>query len=145
MVCCVLLLCNDGSVQAELKNIPLNKFKLEDYDIPYGYAPCLLAHSDTLKSVDPSLDTSEELGPSEVKKFLVRVCVRACDACVRACDACVRACVRACDACVRPCVHARLRACVPACLRACLPACVSERAGERGNVGARGRARCKRG
>jgi len=35
-------------VEAKMKGLELNTFYLQDYGIPYGYAPCLLAHPDTL-------------------------------------------------------------------------------------------------
>jgi ABC-type nitrate/sulfonate/bicarbonate transport system substrate-binding protein len=33
-------------VEAEVQGIELNQFLLEDYDIPYGYSPVLIAHHD---------------------------------------------------------------------------------------------------
>lgn len=36
-------------VEAKLKGVELNEFALEDYGIPYGYAPCLVAHPSTLE------------------------------------------------------------------------------------------------
>mmetsp|Transcript_5775 Transcript_5775/g.13711 ORF Transcript_5775/g.13711 Transcript_5775/m.13711 type:complete len:359 (-) Transcript_5775:52-1128(-) len=41
-------------VEAKLKGVDLNAFMLQDYEVPYGYAPCLLAHPKTL-SDDPEL------------------------------------------------------------------------------------------
>lgn len=35
-------------VEAQQKNIALNAFKLEDYNIPYGYSPLLLSHEAVL-------------------------------------------------------------------------------------------------
>ena len=33
-------------IDAKMKGIELNSFVLEDYDVPYGYSPCLLASAD---------------------------------------------------------------------------------------------------
>jgi ABC-type nitrate/sulfonate/bicarbonate transport system substrate-binding protein len=35
-------------VEAKLKGIDLNVFKLEDYGIPYGYSPVVVAHPDSI-------------------------------------------------------------------------------------------------
>ncbi len=35
-------------VEAERKGIPLNAFRMDDYGIPYGYTPILLAHPDSI-------------------------------------------------------------------------------------------------
>lgn len=43
-------------VEAELKDIQLNKFLLEEYEIPYGYSPLLVANRDWLKA---NTDTME--------------------------------------------------------------------------------------
>lgn len=37
-------------VEAKLKGVELNAFKLEDYKIPYGYSPLLVSRDDTLAS-----------------------------------------------------------------------------------------------
>lgn len=42
-------------VEARLKNIELNTFQLGDYDIPYGYSPILLAHSDYIQNEQKTL------------------------------------------------------------------------------------------
>eukprot|EP00884_Botryococcus_braunii_P002766 jgi/Botrbrau1/12490/Bobra.0169s0037.1 len=36
-------------VEAEQRGLPLNAFRLEDYSIPYGYSPVLLAHPSTIQ------------------------------------------------------------------------------------------------
>jgi NitT/TauT family transport system substrate-binding protein len=36
-------------VEAELAGVALNTFKLESFNVPYGYSPLLVAHPDTLK------------------------------------------------------------------------------------------------
>nr|AHF22067.1 Thi5-like protein [Pyramimonas parkeae] len=50
---------NWEGVEARMKGVDLNAFYLQDFGIPYAYAPCMLAHPDTL---------TEE--PDMVKKFL---------------------------------------------------------------------------
>jgi ABC-type nitrate/sulfonate/bicarbonate transport system substrate-binding protein len=42
-------------VEARLKGIELNAFQLGDYDIPYGYSPVLLAHSDYIQNEQKTL------------------------------------------------------------------------------------------
>lgn len=37
-------------VEAKLKGVELNVFKLEDYGIPYGYSPVVVAHPDAISS-----------------------------------------------------------------------------------------------
>ena len=37
-------------VEAKLKGVELNSFKLEDYGIPYGYSPVVIAHPDAISS-----------------------------------------------------------------------------------------------
>mmetsp|Transcript_45891 Transcript_45891/g.93657 ORF Transcript_45891/g.93657 Transcript_45891/m.93657 type:complete len:215 (-) Transcript_45891:200-844(-) len=37
-------------IEAELKGVKLNAFGLEQYQIPYGYSPLLVAHPDTLSA-----------------------------------------------------------------------------------------------
>mmetsp|Transcript_19098 Transcript_19098/g.32768 ORF Transcript_19098/g.32768 Transcript_19098/m.32768 type:complete len:348 (-) Transcript_19098:373-1416(-) len=37
-------------VEAELKGVELNVFKLEDYKVPYGYSPLVVANADVIKS-----------------------------------------------------------------------------------------------
>lgn len=41
---------NWEGVEAEGKNVELNKFKLKDYDIPYGYSPIVLTTRDKVKT-----------------------------------------------------------------------------------------------
>ncbi len=41
---------NWEGVEAETKNIKLKKFKLKDYDIPYGYSPIVLTTKEKLKA-----------------------------------------------------------------------------------------------
>jgi hypothetical protein len=36
-------------VEASMAGVDLNTFKLEDYKIPYGYSPLMVAHPDTLR------------------------------------------------------------------------------------------------
>lgn len=36
-------------VEADQKNVALNRFRLADFGVPYGYSPLLLARSDTLR------------------------------------------------------------------------------------------------
>jgi hypothetical protein len=36
-------------IEAELRGVNLNVFKLEDYQVPYGYSPLLVAHPDTIE------------------------------------------------------------------------------------------------
>ena len=50
--------CWEG-VEAELRGAELSLFALEDYAIPYGYAPCLVAHPELL-----------DARPETVRKFL---------------------------------------------------------------------------
>jgi hypothetical protein len=38
-------------VEAEQRGLPLNVFRLEDFSIPYGYSPVLLAHPNTIQYV----------------------------------------------------------------------------------------------
>lgn len=42
-------------VEAELKGVKLNSFKLEDFNVPYGHSPLLVAHPDFIRS-DAGLD-----------------------------------------------------------------------------------------
>uniref|UniRef100_A0A061R8B7 Thiamine pyrimidine synthase n=1 Tax=Tetraselmis sp. GSL018 TaxID=582737 RepID=A0A061R8B7_9CHLO len=37
-------------IEAQLKGVSLNAFYPQDYGIPYAYAPCLVAHPDTLQN-----------------------------------------------------------------------------------------------
>lgn len=46
-------------VEAKLQGIELNSFLMQDYGVPYGFAPCLLAHPKTLEDK-----------PDIVKQFL---------------------------------------------------------------------------
>lgn len=46
-------------VEAKIKGVELNTFRLEDYNIPYGYSPLLVAHPDFLRT-----------SPDSVRKFL---------------------------------------------------------------------------
>jgi hypothetical protein len=36
-------------VEAEMAGTQLNVFRLEDYQVPYGYSPLLVAHPDTIR------------------------------------------------------------------------------------------------
>ena len=42
-------------VEAKLKGVELNTFKLGDYGIPYGYSPVLIAHPDSIANKHASL------------------------------------------------------------------------------------------
>ena len=37
-------------VEAELKGVKLNSFKLEDFKVPYGHSPLLVTHPDIIRS-----------------------------------------------------------------------------------------------
>ena len=54
-------------VEAKLQGIELNSFLMQDYGVPYGYAPCLLAHPKILEEEPEmvktySLEVSMKLG-----------------------------------------------------------------------------------
>jgi hypothetical protein len=36
-------------VEAQVKGVDLNIFKLEDFKVPYGHSPLLVAHPDTIR------------------------------------------------------------------------------------------------
>jgi NitT/TauT family transport system substrate-binding protein len=42
-------------VQAERDGIDLNAFALDDYDVPYGYTPVVLAHPERIEETGDEL------------------------------------------------------------------------------------------
>ena len=36
-------------IEADIKGVKLNKFKLEDFNVPYGHSPLLVAHPDMIR------------------------------------------------------------------------------------------------
>jgi ABC-type nitrate/sulfonate/bicarbonate transport system substrate-binding protein len=47
-------------VEAKMKDVELNAFKLADYGIPYGYSPVLIAHPDVVAKEETALASEQQ-------------------------------------------------------------------------------------